>query len=138
MATTLRYLNYSKYKSLTARQVCDKMKIKYREGGTDYDEQRALKKYGVTYSRVDDCQVSFATIKRNILAQKPLLISAYGNSSGHTYTLVGYTSFAGLKQIICHDPYTNACTSVGYKSNTTTRLAFRNEILGWYTTVRCK
>ncbi len=138
VATILRYLNYSKYKSLTARQVADKMKIKYDKGGSNYDQQKALKKYGVTYGKIDDCQVSFETVQKNILAQRPVIASAYGHRYGHTFTIIGYTTYGGINQITYYDTAANACTSVEYIKKPRTKFRFKNDIVRWFTTLRCK
>ncbi|MCI8338463.1 MAG: hypothetical protein HFH62_07260 [Lachnospiraceae bacterium] len=137
VATTLRYLNYPKYKSLTARQVADKMKIKYSKGGTNLDQQRALKKYGATY-KIDHCQVSFETVQKNILAQKPVLISAYGRSYGHSLVIIGYTTYGGVKQITYYDPALNKCASVEYIKKPRTVFRFKDDIIRWFDTLRCK
>lgn len=138
VATTLRYLNYSKYKSLTARQVADKMNKKYNKGGSARDQQRALKKYGVTYSKMDDCQISFKKVQENILAQKPVLISCYGRSYGHSYTIIGYSTYGGIKQITCYDSATNTCCTVEYIKKPRTVFRFKDDIIRWFTTVQCK
>lgn len=137
VATTLRYLNYSKYKSLTARNVCDKISKTYSEGGNICDKQKALKKYGVTYSKLDYSQASFATVSKNILAQKPILASAFAKKGAHSITIIGYTTYGGINQITFHNSGTNSCTSVEYKKSGTT-FSYNNKKYTWEYTLRNK
>lgn len=137
VATTVKYLNFSKYSTLSARGVCRKMKIGYNDGGTINDMHKALNKYGVTYKKPDYSQVSFATIQKNILAQRPLVIAAFTKHSGHAVTIIGYTTYGGINQITFHNPGTNTCTSVEYKKSGTT-FSYNNDKFKWKSTTRCK
>ena len=67
VATTVRYRNYSKYPNLTAKQVANKMKIGYNDGGDENDIKNALSKYGVTNYTFENKQISFSKVKTNIL-----------------------------------------------------------------------
>ncbi len=145
VATTVRYLKYSKYKSLTARQVCDKMKISYYAGGSIYEMHKALKKYGITYKTPDPFQISFTTLRNNILAQKPVILGGiakdpykYGFSpKGHAVTIIGYTTYGGINQVTFYNPGTDKCTSVEYKKSGTT-FSSSNFKFKWEQTIRSK
>lgn len=137
VATTLRYLNFSKYKSLTARNVSDKMGKPYNKGGTITDMYNALKKYNITYKKPEYSQTSFAMVTKNILAQKPILIGAIVGKSGHAVTIIGYTTYGGINQITFYNSGTNTCTSVEYKKSGTT-FSYNNKQFKWKYTLRNK
>lgn len=120
VATTIRYLNYSKYSSLTAKQVADKMGIGYDDGGSVNDIKNALKKYGQTYL-TSSAQLSFGKVQTNILAQYPIIMVCYnsGKTVGHAVTCVGYTTYGGIKQVTFWNSGNNNVTTVEYKTGGT-------------------
>lgn len=131
VATTLRYINFSKYRSLTATDVCDAMDIGYNTGASIKTKQAALEKYGCTYSNLQYSQCSFSSVKTNILDQWPVLVSAFdSNSSGHAVTIVGYSTYGSIDQITFYNSGTDTCTSVEYKSAGTT-FSYNNKKWTW-------
>ncbi len=145
VATTARYLNYSKYKKLTARQVCRKMNIGYDDGGTIWEMRKALKKYDITYKWPTYSQISFSTVQKNILAQKPIVMSASSKklvrggtkTIGHAVTIIGYTTYGGINQITFYNSGTDKCTSVEYKNSGTT-FSYGYFTFKWRATLRSK
>lgn len=117
VATTVRYLNYSKYASLTAKQVANKMGIGYNDGGSISDIKNALKKYGQTYL-TSSSQLTFGKVQTNIVAQYPVIMVCYdsGNTVGHAVTCIGYTTYGGIKQVTFWNSGNKKVTTVEYKT----------------------
>lgn len=121
VATTLRYLNYSKFKKLTARNVCDKVGIGYNEGGSIYDEQKALIEYGITdYNIFRFYPIEFKMIQKNILNQKPVLVGCNNLksiTSGHVVPIIGYSKYSNIKQVVFYNPVNMKCITSEYKTD---------------------
>ena len=134
VATTVRYRNYSKYPNLTAKQVANKMKIGYNDGGDENDIKNALSKYGVTNYTFENKQISFSKVKTNILNQYPFIIGAISIKGGHSVTGVGYTTYGGINQVTFYNSGTNKFATVEYKSSRT-KFSYINTTFLWYSTV---
>lgn len=137
-ATTIRYLKYDQYKTLTAKQVCDALGVSYTANTID-TQQLALKKYGINYNqKKTNGQVSFAVVQRNILSQNTLLIHAFPSSGdGHAVTIIGYSTYGGVNLITIYNSATNACETVEYKTGGT-RFSFNNASHLWKYTLYWK
>lgn len=135
VATVVRYMNYKKYNKLTAEQVCDKLKIDYDKGGSIYDKQKALRKYGINcydYCVLD--QINFDCLKFNILEEKPVMMSCKTANYRHATTIIGYTTYGGINQIVLHNPGDDKVVSVEYK-NSGTSFPYGNHIWKWEKTL---
>lgn len=139
VATTLRYLNYNKYKTLTARKVCDKIKVGYNAGGNLVTRQKALLAYGVSYyNHFISYPMEFGLIQKNILKQRPILVSCVGTRSGggHAVTVIGYTTYGGINQVVFHNSGDNKCVTSEYKKAGLT-FSYNNEIFKWRSSLSC-
>lgn len=134
VATTVRYRNFSKYSKLTAKQVADKMRIGYNEGGTIYDMRNALTKYGVKGYKANKKQISFAKAQTNILNQYPFIIFATSNIGAHAVTCVGYTTYGAINQVTFYNSGTDKFATVEYRSSGT-RFSYANTTFRWIYTV---
>lgn len=129
VATTVRYLNYSKYSSLTAKQVADKMGIGYNDGGTDLEIKNALKKYGQTYKNKTG-QLTFLELQNNIAHEYPLIMVCRSSSDGHAVTCVGYTTYGGIKQVTFWNSGNDQMTTVEYQTGGT-KFAYAGTTFVW-------
>lgn len=139
VATTLRYLNYSKYSKLTARNVCDKIGVGYNKGGNLVTRQKALIAYGVTYyNHFLTYPMEFGLIQKNILNQRPILASCVGlkSGSGHAVTGIGYTTYGGIKQVVFYNSGNNKCVTSEYKTKGLT-FTYNNETFRWRSSLSC-
>lgn len=136
VATTVRYLNYSKYKYLTAKNVCDAMGIGYNDGATMLQQQHALYNYLIGY-RYYKSQIRFPLVQQNIQNKTPVIAGTIAGKSAHSITIIGYTTYGGINQITFHNPGTNKVSSVEYKSTGTT-YTYNNKIYKWIETLSDK
>ena len=139
VATTLRYLNYSKFSKLTARNVCDKIGVGYNEGGNLVTRQKALIAYGITYyNHFLSYPMEFDLIQKNILNQSPILASCVGlkSGNGHAVTGIGYTTYGGIKQVVFYNSGNNKCVTSEYKTTGLT-FSYNNESFRWRSSLSC-
>lgn len=139
VATTLRYLNYSKFKNVTARNVCDKIHVGYNAGGNLVTRQKALIAYGISYyNDFLSYPMEFGLIQKNILNQRPILASCVGtkSGSGHAVTGIGYTTYGGIKQVVFYNSGNNKCVTTEYKTKGLT-FSYNNESYRWRSSLSC-
>lgn len=133
VATTVRYLNYSKYSSLTAKQVANKMGIGYNDGATDLEIKEALKKYGQTY-KCKTGQLTFLELQNNIVKEYPLIMTCISGTDGHAVTCVGYTTYGGIKQVTFWNSGNKQMTTVEYQTGGT-KFAYAGKSFVWKNSV---
>ena len=97
VATTIRYVTGNT--NVTCGNVSDAVGIERGEGGDIYDKQLGLALFGVYYTKMHLEQISFDSVKVNIVSQHPILISTYNENSGHALTIVGYSTYGAVKQV---------------------------------------
>ena len=91
-------INYMFQKSVTGYEVCNRMSIGYDVGGTIYDEQDALYKYGIDYSYTRNTALDKSRILQNINNEKPIIANyaINGATIGHAVTIYGIDSYGRI------------------------------------------
>lgn len=96
-------INYWKHSTVTGFEVCNKMGIGYNNGGSIYDIDEAMRKYGVRYSHIKKERLTWKEVKKNINAGAPIILSAHatanGKIRGHAATINGYRTVNGKPRI---------------------------------------
>lgn len=127
VATVVRYVtdNYT----ITARNVCDKINHPY-DGGGILKKRSALYAYNLYYSNLMYEQASFGQIQTNILDQKPMLLSTFSSDEGHAVTLMGYSTYGGVNQIVIHNSANQTLQTIEYR-NSGTVYSYNGKIWTW-------
>ncbi len=139
-ATVINYLNGT---GVYPFYLCNIMGIGYDDGGTVYDEQNALAKYGISYDYIRSSinNFSMTVVSNNIDAGYPLILNVItaDGSSGHAVTIYGYTS---TNYIYYWDPNLNdgsgGKTSASYSSLGSSFLMINKSYYGWHSSLSKK
>lgn len=132
VATTVRYLKNRS--DITATGVCDAIKHSYT-GGTVDDKLKALAYYGCLEYGLANKQISFLDVSNNIRGQYPILASTYSsNGSGHSITIIGYSTHGGIYLIKFYNSATNSIESASYNPDGT-RYSMDNVTYVWINTI---
>ena len=94
-AAVATVVNYKKTSAVSAFEVCNRMGIGYNKGGTIFDEQAALSKYGVNYGKIRNSMLDWTTLKKNINNKYPIIANLLCNDgalNAHAVTIYGYAS----------------------------------------------
>lgn len=135
-ASVATIINYLRGTNVSAAKICDVMNIDYDAGGSIYDKQNALIKYGIFYSKLRNRTLSWTEIKKNIDNKNPVAMSAVATNAWHAVTLVGYRSFKVNQYVAIWDSASNGnngATKVIYYSgaNTTFQSSASGPIFTW-------
>ncbi len=106
--------NYKTGRNLTGKNVADMMGIGYNDGGTIYDMQNALSRYGLSYS-VRTSKPTFAQVKSNIDTDKPFGMCLTASNARHAITGYGYAYNTGNTSSSASTNLVYAWDSNGYQ-----------------------
>lgn len=86
---------FKKTSAVTPFEVCNRMGIGYDKGGTIYNEQDALSKYGVKYGKIRNSMLEWSVLTKNIDNKHPIIANLKCNDGvlqNHAVTIYGYSS----------------------------------------------
>lgn len=136
-AAAATVINYKKTSAVTPFEVCNRTGIAYNSGGTIYNEQDALSKYGVTYEKVRNSMLDWSTLTKNIDNSHPIIANLKcndGTLNAHAVTIYGYTSTS--KTIKYWDSRTNSSKeTTTFSAAGSNFLAISGHSYSWMTTL---
>ncbi len=114
--TVATIVNIMEMGSVRGIDVCNLMNISPNSGGTVYDIQNALAKYGKNYNSITRGAIEWSKLKKNIDAGYPIAMVLGNNSDiGHSVTLYGYVD--SNKKMVIWDSDSGAYYYVTYAHN---------------------
>lgn len=132
VATIANMLNYS---TLHGVDVCYVMGIDPNYGGSAYDIQKALAKYGINYNNLCNGAVSWNLLKKNIDAGYPVAIGLRRDyEMAHSVTMYGYIYEDGKKYMAIWDSNSGSYYKTEY-NQMNVQISDDGKIYSWITTL---
>lgn len=139
-AAAATVINYETTSAVTPFEICNYMGIPYDRGGSIYDEQSALSKYGVSYNKIRNDMLTWDEVVNNI-KKKHLIIANLkcndGTLPAHAVTIYEYVSSS--KQVKYWDSKGNneagAKVARSYSKLSTEFVVIEHKSFSWMTTL---
>lgn len=137
-ASVATIVNYIKGKKISAKAVCRREKTGYVGANID-TKQKALKDYGVRYSKNRDYQIGWTTIKSNIDAKKPIAVSSFTSDGkrAHAVTAYAYVTAGTTKYVAIWNSGSNSVQTFKYQKSGSC-YSYNNATFFWKATLSAK